>query len=216
MSANRRLFFELTEMGKFYQEDPSIKAYISQDDSIYKWTAEIIGTRGSPYENGKFLLSIDFPKNYPFSAPLINFITKIYHCNINTSGGICLDILKEQWSPVLTISKVLLSIQSLMNEPNPNDPLMPYIADLYINERDIYNKNAREYTKKYAIPAKKRPRSRATATTSSSASSSASIHQNAITSSSSPTLEENDDDNDEGDNEEEEDSQDSVDDLTMV
>lgn len=204
MSANRRLFFELTEMGKFYQEDPSIKAYITQDDSIYKWTAEIIGTRGSPYENGKFLLSIDFPKNYPFSAPLINFITKIYHCNINTSGGICLDILKEQWSPVLTISKVLLSIQSLMNEPNPNDPLMPYIADLYINERDTYNKNAREYTKKYAIPAKKRPRSRATATTSSSASS----HQNAITSSSSPTLEEND--------EEEEDSQDSVDDLTMV
>ena len=205
MSANRRLLFELTEMGKFYQEDPSIKAYITHDDSIYKWTAEIHGTRGSPYENGKFLLSIDFPKNYPFSAPLINFITKIYHCNINTSGGICLDILKEQWSPVLTISKVLLSIQSLMNEPNPNDPLMPDIADLYINERETYNKNAREYTKKYAIPAKKRPRSRATA------SSSASSHQNTMDSSSSPTLEENEDDN-----EEEENSQDSVDDLTMV
>lgn len=202
MSANRRLFFELTEMDKFYQEDPSIKAYITNNDTIYKWTAEIIGTRGSPYENGKFLLSIDFPKNYPFSAPLINFITKIYHCNINTSGGICLDILKEQWSPVLTISKVLLSIQSLMNEPNPNDPLMPDIADLYINDRETYNKNAREYTKKYAISAKKRPRVAATASSSSSSNAS---HQYEITS--LPILEDND---------EEEDSQDSVDDLTMV
>lgn len=205
MSANRRLFFELTEMEKFYQEDPSIKAYITNNDTIYKWTAEIIGTRGSPYENGKFLLSIDFPKNYPFSAPLINFITKIYHCNINTSGGICLDILKEQWSPVLTISKVLLSIQSLMNEPNPNDPLMPDIADLYINDRETYNKNAREYTKKYAIPAKKRPRPRAISASSSSISSSSVSHQNAIMS--SPILEEN---------EEEKDSQDSIDDLTMI
>ena len=83
---------------------------------------------GSPYSGGVFFLDIQFPVDYPFKPPKVTFRTRIYHCNVNSSGQICLDILKEQWSPALTISKVLLSICSLLTDANPHDPLVGSIA----------------------------------------------------------------------------------------
>ena len=121
------------------------------NDNLYNWTASIIGPESSPYKGGVFNLEINFPEDYPFHPPKIRFTTKIYHCNINNSGGICLDILKDQWSPALTISKILLSICSLMDDPNPDDPLMPEIANLYKVNKEKHNENARNYTNKYAL-----------------------------------------------------------------
>lgn len=120
------------------------------DDNLYNWTASIIGPDSSPYKGGIFKLEINFPEDYPFNPPKIRFVTKIYHCNINTSGGICLDILKDQWSPALTISKILLSICSLMDDPNPDDPLMPEIANLYKKDKESHDKKAVTYTTRYA------------------------------------------------------------------
>jgi len=120
------------------------------NEDIYHWQATIMGPIKSPYEGGVFYLSIKFPKDYPFKPPKLIFLTKIYHCNINSGGAICLDILKEQWSPALTVSKVLLSICSLMDDPNPDDPLVPEIADLLKQDKTKHDENARIFTLKHA------------------------------------------------------------------
>ena len=120
-------------------------------DDMFRWQATLLGPTESPYENGVFFLEINFPAEYPYKPPRIHFSTKIYHPNINSNGGICLDILKDQWSPALTISKVLLSICSLLNDPNPDDPLVPSIAELYIKNKELYIINARAWTLQYAM-----------------------------------------------------------------
>ncbi|KAL7865257.1 hypothetical protein SRHO_G00105040, partial [Serrasalmus rhombeus] len=90
-------------------------------DNIYEWRSTILGPPGSVYEGGVFFLDITFSSDYPFKPPKVTFRTRIYHCNINSQGVICLDILKDNWSPALTISKVLLSICSLLTDCNPGE-----------------------------------------------------------------------------------------------
>ena len=119
-------------------------------DDIFHWEGTIMGPTETVYEGGIFNLDIQFPKNYPFKPPKVRFQTKIYHPNINSGGFICLDIFKENWSPSLTISKVLLSLCSLLTDPNPDDPLVVHIADQYVNNREKYNNTARSWTQIYA------------------------------------------------------------------
>mmetsp|Transcript_10863 Transcript_10863/g.27891 ORF Transcript_10863/g.27891 Transcript_10863/m.27891 type:complete len:151 (+) Transcript_10863:66-518(+) len=123
---------------------------VNQDD-MFQWAATIMGPEGTPYNGGVFQVKIIFPPDYPFKPPKVSFLTKVYHPNINSNGSICLDILKDQWSPALTISKVLLSICSLLSDANPDDPLVPEIAHLYKTDRARYDNNAREWTMKYAV-----------------------------------------------------------------
>jgi ubiquitin-conjugating enzyme E2 D/E len=121
----------------------------TQDD-MFTWKATVMGPQGSPYAGGVFFLNVTFPTDYPFKPPKVQFTTKIYHCNVNSSGAICLDILKDQWSPALTISKVLLSISSLLTDPNPNDPLVPEIAQMLLKDQKKHDLTAKEWTQKYA------------------------------------------------------------------
>ena len=86
-----------------------------------------------------------------FQFPLkVTFRTRIYHCNINSQGAICPDILKDNWSPALTISKVLLSICSLLTDCNPKDPLVGSIAQQYITNKSEHDRTARLWTQRYA------------------------------------------------------------------
>jgi ubiquitin-conjugating enzyme E2 D/E len=121
-----------------------------EEQDMLKWTATIVGPENSAYEGGIFFLSILFPKEYPYKPPKVYFKTPIYHPNINAAGSICLDLLKDKWSPALTITSVLLSICSLLTDPNPNDPLVPDIASLYQSDPQKYEESAREWTRKYA------------------------------------------------------------------
>lgn len=120
------------------------------DKDLFKWTGMIMGPEDSPFAGGLFNVVVHFPVDYPFKPPKVNFTTKIYHPNVNADGLICLDILKGQWSPALTISKVLLSILSLLTDPNPDDPLWPEVAHQYKTDRLAYDMMARQWTAKYA------------------------------------------------------------------
>jgi ubiquitin-conjugating enzyme E2 D/E len=143
----KRLNKELNDMKQNPNTDCSAGP---KGDDLKIWSATIFGPKDTPYEGGIFHLEIKFTDSYPFKPPLVKFITPIYHCNINNAGGICLDILKNNWSPALTISKLLISLCSLLSEPNPGDPLVPSIANLYKQNKSIHDANAREYTLKYA------------------------------------------------------------------
>lgn len=145
--ALRRIMKELDDL----KHDPPAGCSAGPiNDDMFKWEGMIMGPADSPFAGGMFKLVIHFPTEYPFKVPHVQFRTRIYHPNINSSGGICLDILKSQWSPALTISKVLLSILSLLTDPNPDDPLMPDIAQLYKRNKAEYEEKAREYTMLYA------------------------------------------------------------------
>ena len=135
---------------KDLMNDPIDNCSAGFTNDITKWEATIFGPSDTPYSGGVFKLNLEFSQDYPFKPPNVYFTTPIYHCNINERGGICLDLLKKNWSPALSISKLLLSICSLLAEPNPEDPLMPDIARLYKNNRTLHDINAQNYTNKYA------------------------------------------------------------------
>jgi ubiquitin-conjugating enzyme E2 D/E len=146
--ALKRIKKELEELGR----DPPANCSAGPiGDDFFHWNGTIMGPSDSPYAGGLFFLNINFPMDYPFKPPKISFVTKIFHPNINQNGNICLDILKNAWSPALTISKVLLSISSLLCDPNPDDPLVPDIALLFKNDLKKYNEKAKEWTKNFAM-----------------------------------------------------------------
>lgn len=146
-ATTKRIMKEFATMTK--SPPPNVSAAPIDESDMYKWQAIIFGPANSIYAGGVFKLSIVFPHDYPFKPPMIQFLTKIYHCNI-VNKYLCIDILKTQWSPALTIDKVLISIVSLLLDPNPKDPLNREAADKFLNNKAEYNRIAQEWTKRYA------------------------------------------------------------------
>lgn len=91
------------------------------------------------------------PESYPFQPVKMKFITKVYHPNVSSaSGAICLDILKDAWSPVLTLKSTLISLQSLLCSPEPNDPQDAEVAKHYTTSKNSFDETARYWTQIYA------------------------------------------------------------------
>ncbi|GHJ87196.1 hypothetical protein NliqN6_3598 [Naganishia liquefaciens] len=121
------------------------------ESNMHLWTGWLPGPPGSPYEGGHFEISIELPKDYPFTPPKLIWKTPIYHCNISMStGSICLDTLKNNWSPALSIFKVMLSLSALLCEPNPDDPLVREIAMQWKKSRPEHDRIAALWTKEKA------------------------------------------------------------------
>ncbi|KAL6121715.1 hypothetical protein NUSPORA_01324 [Nucleospora cyclopteri] len=140
--ATRRLLKDLDEVSKT-QENYSIYAEPLEDD-LFTWVAVISGPKGTPYEGGTFSLVLTFDDEYPQHAPEVCFLSKMFHPNVYPNGDLCLDILKNKWSPSYNVTAILLSVQSLLNDPNINSPANMEAAEMYEKNKEEYKKKVRE------------------------------------------------------------------------
>ncbi|KAF7820118.1 putative ubiquitin-conjugating enzyme E2 C [Senna tora] len=114
-------------------------------ESIFSWIGTIEGGKGTIYEGLSYKLSLRFPLDYPFKPPQVKFETMCFHPNVDQFGNICLDILQDKWSSAYDCRTILLSIQSLLGEPNPESPLNSYAAALWNNKEDYRRMVHKQY-----------------------------------------------------------------------
>ncbi|CAH4023565.1 ubiquitin-conjugating enzyme E2 T-like [Pieris brassicae] len=144
------------EMKSFWNKPPwGITCRPEKEDVLDVLLIKMCGPRGSPYESGQFKLVINVPDRYPFEPPQVKFVTPVYHPNIDAVGRICMNMLKMppkgSWLPTITIETLLISIQTLLANPNPDDPLVTEIAMEYKYNIDLFHENAKKHTKAYAV-----------------------------------------------------------------
>ncbi|CAG9813791.1 unnamed protein product [Phaedon cochleariae] len=125
-AVTKRLHKEL--MTLMMSQETNVSAF-PEGENLFKWIGTILGPKDSAYDSLKFKLSLQFPNSYPYTAPIVKFITPCFHPNVDTSGNICLDILKDKWSALYDVRTILLSVQSLLSEPNIDSPLNALAAE---------------------------------------------------------------------------------------
>ena len=137
-SVTKRLQSEL--MALMLEGAPGVSAFPAGED-LLTWRGTICGSEDTVYAGMRFQLTLRFPTDYPYAPPQVQFATRCFHPNVDyASGAICLDILKEQWSSTYTVRTILLSIQSLLGEPNNDSPLNGHAASLWDADADEYRR----------------------------------------------------------------------------
>lgn len=119
-----------------------------EGENVFKWIGTITGPKDTVYQGQKYKLSLEFPNSYPYTAPIVKFVTPCFHPNVDLSGAICLDILKEKWSALYDVRTILLSIQSLLGEPNNDSPLNAQASQMWTNQ-DVYKKYLDDFYEKH-------------------------------------------------------------------
>ncbi|KAL9271532.1 Ubiquitin-conjugating enzyme E2 19-like protein [Drosera capensis] len=125
-------------------DDIDVSAF-PESDNIFNWIGTIEGGKGTMYEGLSFKLSLHFPMDYPFKPPQVRFVTMCFHPNIDQFGNICLDILQDKWSSAYDVRTILLSIQSLLGEPNNESPLNSYAAALWSHKEEYRKMVQKQY-----------------------------------------------------------------------
>ncbi|GAB4836466.1 Ubiquitin-conjugating enzyme E2 19 [Ancistrocladus abbreviatus] len=143
-SVTQRLQKELMSL-MMSNNDLGVSAF-PEGESIFTWIGTIEGGRGTMYEGLSYKLSLRFPTDYPFKPPHVRFETMCFHPNVDQYGNICLDILQDKWSSAYDVRTILLSIQSLLGEPNNESPLNSYAAALWNNKEDYRKMVQKQYS----------------------------------------------------------------------
>ncbi|XP_074321254.1 ubiquitin-conjugating enzyme E2 20-like [Silene latifolia] len=132
-SVLKRLQSEL--MSLMMSGDPGISAF-PEEDNIFTWKGTIQGSKGTVFEGTEYKLVLRFPNDYPFKPPVVKFETACFHPNVDGLGNICLDIFQDKWSSAYDVRTILLSLQSLLGEPNTSSPLNTQAAALWSNQEE--------------------------------------------------------------------------------
>ncbi|KAH7127534.1 ubiquitin-conjugating enzyme/RWD-like protein [Dactylonectria macrodidyma] len=149
--ASKRIAKEFADVSQDPPEGFTVS--LPPNESIHTWHVTLRPSAPSPYAGGVFGLVLTLPADYPFKAPVVKFVTRIYHPNITNDslGNICLGLLKpDAWKPSTKLRAVLEAVRNLLFEPQPDDPLEDRIADEYRNDRAGWDKNVRFHVDKYA------------------------------------------------------------------
>lgn len=149
MSTLARITQELQQLEQ--NPNPNYSAGPINESDMFKWHGTITGEQGTPYQGGKFFLTIEFKPDHPFKPPKVTFVTRIYHPNINSNGSISLAILRQQWSPSIMITDILQAILSLVKTPDLSEILAPDIAIVYQTDKSQFEATAQQWTNQWAI-----------------------------------------------------------------
>ncbi|XP_037935371.1 ubiquitin-conjugating enzyme E2 C [Teleopsis dalmanni] len=144
-AVSKRLHKEL--MNLMMSTEKGISAF-PDGENIFKWIGTITGPINTVYMGQKYRLSLEFPNSYPYAPPLVKFLTPCFHPNVDLSGAICLDILKDKWSALYDVRTILLSIQSLLGEPNIDSPLNAQAAMMWAAPQE-YQKHLEAFYEKH-------------------------------------------------------------------
>ncbi|KAI8897694.1 ubiquitin-conjugating enzyme/RWD-like protein [Globomyces pollinis-pini] len=158
-TALRRLMTEYKELT--VNPPHGIQAGPISESNYFDWEALIMGPEGTPFEDGIFVAKLTFPKDYPLAPPVMKFTTEIYHPNVYPDGTVCISILhapgsdphgyeqaSERWSPVQSVEKILLSVMSMLAEPNVDSPASVDAAKMYRNDKAQFEKMVRATVQK--------------------------------------------------------------------
>mmetsp|Transcript_66778 Transcript_66778/g.100679 ORF Transcript_66778/g.100679 Transcript_66778/m.100679 type:complete len:149 (-) Transcript_66778:196-642(-) len=120
------------------------------NDDVFEWDCAIVGPTDSPYAGGVFVLKLEFPSTYPFKAPKLKFVTKVYHPSVQLeTGDVCVDVV-GQWGPTLNAKHCLQVIYSMLQSPQSDHPLEESIATQLRDKPNDFIKAAKKYTKEHA------------------------------------------------------------------
>ncbi|KEQ92868.1 hypothetical protein AUEXF2481DRAFT_7237 [Aureobasidium subglaciale EXF-2481] len=148
--ANKRI---VTELGQVSNNPvPGTSVQLAEEGNVFLWDVVMQGPEDSVYANANFKIEVSLPKEYPFKPPTVSFKTKIYHPNVTNDdkGSMCLGMLRsDQWKPPNKIRDVLILVRQILAAPQPDDAVESRIADEYKNNRETFDKNAKEFIAKY-------------------------------------------------------------------
>ncbi|ETI24526.1 hypothetical protein G647_03895 [Cladophialophora carrionii CBS 160.54] len=153
--ASKRLFQEYKSL--LTNPPDGITAGPVNEDDLFVWEALIQGPEGTPFEGGIFPAELKFPKDYPLNPPKMKFLGEIWHPNVYTNGEVCISILhppgddpnhyesaSERWSPIQSVEKILISVMSMLAEPNDESPANVEAAKMWRERRPEFEKKVRQ------------------------------------------------------------------------